>query len=31
MAGPSGASGDLWTAIKTFFAAGEKVAPVVGF
>jgi hypothetical protein len=31
MAGPSGASGDLWAAIKAFFAAGEKVAPVVGF
>ncbi len=29
MAGPSGASGDLWTAIKAFFAAGEKVEPVL--
>lgn len=30
MAGPSGASGDLWAAIKTFFAAGEKISPVFG-
>lgn len=30
MAGPSGASGDLWAAIKAFFAAGEKVAPALG-
>lgn len=29
MAGPSGASGDLWAAIKAFFAAGEKVEPVL--
>jgi hypothetical protein len=31
MAGPAGASGDLWAAIKAFFAAGEKVGPLVGF
>ena len=30
MAGPSGASGDLLAAIKTFFAAGEKLSPVFG-
>lgn len=26
-AGPSGGSGDLWAAIKSFFGAGTKVAP----